>query len=111
MIQLLHPYMTTGKTIALARWIFVGKVMSLLFNILFMTCEESNIYKYIIWQSFSYTLMLGMHKENDIKDIKASASAKSLQSCQTLCESMDHSLPGSSVNGILQARILESPGA
>ena len=32
MVQLSHPYMTTGKTIALARWIFVGKVMSLLFN-------------------------------------------------------------------------------
>ena len=29
-----HPYMTTGKIIALTRWIFVGKVMSLLFNIL-----------------------------------------------------------------------------
>ena len=29
-----HPYMTTGKTIALTRWIFVGKVMSLLFNML-----------------------------------------------------------------------------
>ena len=34
MVQLSHPYMTTGKTIALTRWIFVGKVMSLLFNIL-----------------------------------------------------------------------------
>ena len=32
-VQLSHPYMTTGKTIALTRWIFVGKVMSLLFNI------------------------------------------------------------------------------
>ena len=32
--QLSHPYMTTGKTIALTRWIFVGKVMSLLFNML-----------------------------------------------------------------------------
>ena len=32
--QLLHPYMTTGRTIALTRWAFVGKVMSLLFNIL-----------------------------------------------------------------------------
>ena len=31
--QLSHPYMTTGKTIALTRWTFVGKVMSLLFNI------------------------------------------------------------------------------
>ena len=33
-VQFLHPYMTTGKTIALIRWTFVGKVMSLLFNIL-----------------------------------------------------------------------------
>ena len=33
-VQLPHPYMTTGKTIALTRWTFVGKVMSLLFNIL-----------------------------------------------------------------------------
>ena len=35
-VQLSHPYMTTGKTIALTRWTFVGKVMSLLFNILSM---------------------------------------------------------------------------
>ena len=33
-VQLSHPYMTIGKTIALTRWIFVGKVMSLLFNML-----------------------------------------------------------------------------
>ena len=33
-VQLSHPHMTTGKTIALTRWIFVGKVMSLLFNML-----------------------------------------------------------------------------
>ena len=32
--QLSHPYMTTGKTVALTRWTFVGKVMSLLFNML-----------------------------------------------------------------------------
>ena len=32
-VQLSHPYMTTGKTIALTRWVFVDKVMSLLFNI------------------------------------------------------------------------------
>ena len=36
MVQLSHPYMTTGKTIALTRWTFVGKVMSLLFNMLSM---------------------------------------------------------------------------
>ena len=33
-VQLSHPYMTAGKTIALTRWTFVGKVMSLLFNML-----------------------------------------------------------------------------
>ena len=33
-VQLSHPYMTTGETIALIRWTFVGKVMSLLLNIL-----------------------------------------------------------------------------
>jgi len=40
-VQLSHPYMTTGKTIALTRQTFVGKVMSLLFNMLFrliITC-------------------------------------------------------------------------
>ena len=33
-VQISHPYMTTGKTIALTRWTFVGRVMSLLFNML-----------------------------------------------------------------------------
>ena len=41
MVQISHPYMTTGKTIALTRWTFVGKVMSLLFNMLYrLDCEE-----------------------------------------------------------------------
>ena len=35
MVQLSDPYMTTGKIIALTRWTFVGKIMSLLFNMLF----------------------------------------------------------------------------
>ena len=34
MVQLSYPYMTTGKTIALTRWTFVGKVMSPFFNML-----------------------------------------------------------------------------
>ena len=34
MVQLSHPYMTTGKIIALTKWTFVGKVMSLFFNML-----------------------------------------------------------------------------
>ena len=40
MVQLSHPYMTTGKTIALAIWTFVSKVMSLLFN---------TLSRYLIW--------------------------------------------------------------
>ena len=34
MAQLSHPYMTTGKAVALTRWTFVGKIMPLLFNML-----------------------------------------------------------------------------
>ena len=40
-VQLSHPYMTTGKTTALTRWTFVGKVMSLLFNMLSATAAKS----------------------------------------------------------------------
>ena len=72
MVQLSHPYMTTGKTIALTRQTCFGKVMSLLFNML-----------------------------------SAAAAAKSHQSCPTLCDPIDGSSTGSSVPGILQARILE----
>ena len=35
-VKLSHPYMTTGKTIALTRWTFVGKVMSLPFNMCYL---------------------------------------------------------------------------
>ena len=61
--------MTTGKTIVLTRWIFVDKVMFLLFNVL--------------------------------------SAAKSLQFCLTLCNPIHGSLPGSSIHGIFQARVLE----
>ena len=39
-VQLSHPYMTTGKTIALTKWTLVGKVMSLLFNRLSRFCHN-----------------------------------------------------------------------
>ena len=45
MVQLSHPYMTTGKTIALTTWIFVGKVISLLFN------TFSRFLKALLWRS------------------------------------------------------------
>ena len=44
MLQLSHPYMTTGKTIALTRWTFVGKVVSLLFNMLSVENERDLCY-------------------------------------------------------------------
>ena len=76
-VQLSHPYMTTGKTIALTRWTFVGKVMSLLFNMLSMLV------------------------------ISFLPRSTTTQSCLTLCDPIDSSPPGSPVPGILQARTLE----
>ena len=55
-VQLSHPYMTTGKTIALTRWTFVGKVMSLLFNMLsrlVVTFLPRSKRLLISWPSFS----------------------------------------------------------
>ena len=46
-------------------------------------------------------------KEDSLPECPAAAAAKSLQSCLTLCDPMDCSLPGFSVHGILQARTLE----
>ena len=45
-VQLSHPYMTIGKPIPLIRWIFVGKVTSLLFNMLSITFFETNYHKF-----------------------------------------------------------------
>ena len=52
MVQLSHLYVTTGKTIALTRWTFVGKVMSLLFNMLsrlVITFLQRNKHLLISW--------------------------------------------------------------
>jgi len=46
-VQLSHPYMSTGKTIALTRRTFVGKVMSLLFNMLFRLGERWKLRTYV----------------------------------------------------------------
>ena len=51
-VQLSHPYMTTGKTIALTRWTFVGKVMPLLFNMpcrLVITFLSTSKHLLIFW--------------------------------------------------------------
>ena len=44
MVQLSHPYVTTRKTIALTIWTFAGKVMTLLFNMLFVVALNNRIY-------------------------------------------------------------------
>ena len=85
MVQLSHPYMTTGKTIALTRQTFVGKVMSLLFNVL------------------SRLVIAFLPR----RSMTAAAAAKSLQSCLTLCNPIDGSPSSSAIPGILQARTLE----
>ena len=92
-VQLSHPYMTTGKTIALARRTFVGKVMSLLFNMLsglviaFLPRSKRLLISWL--QSPSAVILL------------------LLQLCPTLSDPMDCSPPGSSVHRIFQARALE----
>ena len=90
-VQLSHPYMTTGKTIALNRQTFVGKVMSLLFTMLSRLVIVSYLFSFC--PVFSFDKWGCMH-------------AKLLHWCPTLCDPIDCSLPGS-VHGILQARILK----
>ena len=66
-VQLSHPYMTTGKTNALTRWTFVGKVMSLLFNmlsrlvIIFLPRSKC---LFISWLQSPYTVILEPRKIN-----------------------------------------------
>ena len=65
MVQLSHPYMTIGKTIALTRWTFVGKVMSLLFNMLSrlgITFPPRNKCLLISWLQSSSTVILEPRK-------------------------------------------------
>ena len=60
-VQLSHPYMTTGKTIALTRWTFVGQVMSLLFNMLsrlVITFLPRSKYLLISWLQSSSAVIL-----------------------------------------------------
>ena len=52
MVQLSHPYMTTGKTISLTRWTFVGQVMFLLFNVL--SRLVSPLWQLILFQKAFY---------------------------------------------------------
>ena len=156
MVQLSHPYMTTGKTIAWTVWTFVGKVTSLLlihlssFVIAFLLRSKHllislnfqlisfNFYFISLWYysylipcccsiyfyfcCLGFLLLLSLisdwwnwdteqewpaWKRQCQNSSTAAAAAKSLQSCPTLCDPIDSSLPGSAVPGILQARTLK----
>ena len=96
-VQLSHPHMTTGKTIALTRWTFIGRVRSLLFNMLsrvIVTFLPRSKCLLISWLRSPSAVILA-------------AAAKSLQSCPTLRDPIDGNPTGSPVPGILQARTLE----
>ena len=69
MVQLSHPYMTTGKTIALTRWTFVGKVMSLFFNMLsrlVITFHARSKHLLISWLQSSSAVILDPPKISSV---------------------------------------------
>ena len=76
-VQLSHPYMTNGKTIALTRRTFVGKVMSLLFNMLSSLVITFLPRSISIFPKYFYLTCCSVSK-----------------ACPTLCDPMDCSLPG-----------------
>jgi len=79
-VQLSHPYMTTGKTIALTRWTFVGKIMPLLFNMLsslVITCLPRSKHLLISWLQSPSAVILEPKK---IKSLTVSIVSPSI--CQ-----------------------------
>ena len=78
MVQLSHPYMTTGKTIALIRWTFVDRVMSLLFNMLssfVIASRPRSKHLLISWQQSPSALIL---KPKKIKSVTVSIVSSSI---------------------------------
>ena len=78
MDQLSHPYMTTGKTIALTMWTFVGKAMSLVFNMLsrfVIAFLPSSRYLLISWLQSLTTVILEPKK---IKSVTVSIVSPSV---------------------------------
>ena len=55
-VQLSHPYMTTGKTIPLIRQTFVGKVMSLFFNMLSSLVINNLCYRLVLYDNYRYNI-------------------------------------------------------
>ena len=76
----------------------VNKIRSKFNNIILRKKQKQDA-KLCVEKELSFKIVYKKHA--------AATAAKSLQSCPTLCDPMDCSLPGSSVHGIFQARILE----
>ena len=119
-IQLSYPYMTTGKNIALTRRTFVDKVMSLFFNMLSAAAaaakspQPSPTLRPHRWQPIRLPLPWDPPGKNTgvgchflLQCIKVKSESEVAQSCLTLSNPMDCSLPGSSIHEIFQARLLE----
>ena len=118
-VQLSHPYMTTRKTIALTRRTFVGKVMSLLFNMLSAAAAAASLQLcptlqphrqqpprlLCPWDSPCKNTGMGCHFH--LQCMKVKSESEVAQSCLTPNDPMDCSPPGSSAHGIFQARVLE----
>ena len=76
-LQLTHPYMTTGKTVALTEWTFVSKVKSLLFNMLFrlvIAFLPSSKRLLISWLQLPSAVILEPPKIKSVTDSIVSAS-------------------------------------
>ena len=67
MVQLSHPYMTMGKTIALRRWILVSKLMSLLFNTLSRFCHSFSSKEQV---SFNFMPAVTVHSDFGAQEYK-----------------------------------------
>ena len=75
-VQLSHPYMTTGKTIVLTRWTFVGKVMSLLFNVLVITFLPRSKRLLISWLQSPSAVILKPRKIKSLTIVSPSFAMK-----------------------------------
>ena len=75
MVQLSHPYLTTGKTIALTIWTFVSKVMSLLFNKLSSKARRSYGFKWGIREELFVKVIFKQSLE-EVKKLVMSTSRR-----------------------------------
>ena len=88
MVQLSHPYMTTGKTIALTRWTVVDKVMSLLFNMLSRLVITSFLRSKHLLISWLHSPSIVILEPPKIKSVTVSIFSSSLCHDGTICHDL-----------------------